>query len=134
MLTPQDEGRLFEVEIAQEFGLRNSFASGSFWFDPLDINGKGTRWSCKFTRKKSFPLSQALVDEAVSDTSGPGADGSIPIWAIRLAEEKYDLIILQKADFKLLLEQTFNLVEPSKSDVRKKKSRIPILMREEDVE
>lgn len=132
-MTPQEEGRLFEQEIAQEFGLRNSFASGSFWFDPLDINGRGTRWSAKYTRNKSFPLSQALVDEAVEDTSGPGADGSIPIWVVRLQSPQYDLIVLQKEDFKLLLEQDFSLtIEPRKSEIKRQKLNLPILMREED--
>lgn len=132
-MTPQQQGRQFEKEIADEFDLQTTPASGAFWFSKLDLFGYGTRWSCKFTQKRSFRLTQDDIDEAVKACQGPGGDGSIPLWMLRLGSEKYDLVIMRKEDFKLFTEKNINLRAPEigKSVLKRRRSEVPILLREE---
>jgi hypothetical protein len=131
-LTAQNRGRDFEQELAKEFGARGSIASGALWFDKLDGSGIGYRVSSKYTDKASFSISQGLIDEAVKACEGIGADGSMPIWAIRLQSPKYDLIVLRKDDFKALLEEPALIkIDYSKAELKRKRASIPQLLRDD---
>lgn len=136
MSSAQDEGREFEKELADELGLSVVPGSGNQWYSQLDLIGRGVRWSLKYTREKSFRLTQEDVREAVVATQGVSGDGSIPLWAVRLGTEEYDLIIMRKNDFLLMQEGELTLIgndePPKKSEIRRARSRVPILLREED--
>lgn len=130
--TAQTKGRIFEQEIAKEFSLYTTPASGAVWYSKLDAWDLLTRWSCKFTEKESYRLTKKDIDEAIAACQGPGGDGSLPLWAIRLQVEKYDLIIMRKEDFKLLLSGDLEIEKKvSKHEVKRRRSQIPILLREE---
>jgi len=133
-LSPQEEGRIFETEIAEEFALQENPASGAVWYSKLDLRGYSTRWWLRLTKKRFFRLTQDNIDEAVRACYGPGGDGSLPIWAIRVGEEKYDLIFMRKNDFKLLIEDEIDMryVVSDKNEKKKRRAALPILMREEE--
>ncbi len=126
-------GTEYEEEMAEELGLKRIVGSGSTWHSKLDLKGVLARWSLKFTSKKSFVVSQDLIDEAVYACEGPGGDGRTPIWLIRLANKKYDLVIMRKNDF--LAMQTEDLIytgkQDKKSQVKRKLASTPQLFRDE---
>jgi hypothetical protein len=131
MDTPQDKGRQFEKELAQEFGLKQVPGSGSTWHSKLDINGNGARWSLKFTEKSWFPITMADIHEALDACYGVGGAGETPIWAARVPEG--DFIIMRKEDFIALHENdmTFIVKENKKLAARKAKANTPELLRED---
>ena len=132
-MNPQELGRRFEKEIADEFGLQQTPASGALWFSKLDVVGFSSRWSCKFTEKRSFRLSQDEIEEAIRACTGVGGDGTIPVWALRIGNERYDLVMMRKEDFKLLLQKDISpgIQETGKSAQKRRRSEIPILLRED---
>ena len=127
------EGGLeFEEEIAKELRLERIVGSGNKWHSKLDLKGILARWSLKFTSKKSFVVTQSLIDEAVDACEGPGGDGSTPVWLIRIGSRKYDMILLRKIDF--LQMQTEEVIytgdTTTKSDLKRAKAAVPQLLRE----
>jgi len=130
-MTPQDQGREFEKDLADEFGLQQTPASGSVWHSKLDLVGLGARWSLKFTTKESFPITATDILEAEMACDGPGGDGKIPIWAARIPRGDY--IIMRKEDFKNLQQGKIKLIEEDRPQVaaRKARARQPELLREE---
>jgi hypothetical protein len=131
-ISPQNEGRGFEKEISDEFKLSQTPASGAFWSSKLDLFGFKSRWSAKFTAKRSFRLTQDDVEEAIKAC----LDGSVPIWIIRIGEERYDIVAMRKEDFKSILSGDIRLeIETSgKSAQKRKRSGLPILLRETEGE
>ena len=128
------EGGLeFEDEMAAELGLNNIVGSGSTWHSKLDLKGILARWSLKFTKNKSFVVDHILIDEAVNACEGPGGDGSVPIWLIRIGNSKYDMIMLRKNDFKMMQETDVELlhVESTKIEQKRKRASVPQLFRDE---
>lgn len=119
---PIPKWKIFEEEIAKEFNLNLTKASGALWFSKLDSFGTGSRWSCKFTENNSISISKSIIDEAVNVCQGPGGDNKTPIWALRINESRYDLIVMRKEDFKVLLESPESL----SVDVANKKRGNPL--------
>lgn len=134
MDTPQARGRKFEKEIGDEFDLYQTPASGALFYSKLDLAGFGSRWSCKFTEKRSFRLTQEDIEEAIRACTGVGGDGTIPVWALRIGEERYDLVIMRKEDFKLLLNKEISIGKSgsTKNEMKKKRAATPQLLREEE--
>lgn len=129
-MTPQQEGRLFEERLAEELGLKKTPGSGAFWSDKLDLKGTKMRWSLKYTSKRSFSISQDLIDEAVRVCEGPGGDFSIPLWAIEIESPKYDMVLMRKDDFLALLSEDQKLEIKSKQS-KYKNAKTPTLLRED---
>lgn len=133
--TPQQRGRDFEVELRKEFGLKPVPGSGSVWWSKLDLKGRLARWSLKFTTKKSFDITQDMVDEAISACYGPGGDGSMPLWGVRIGDERYDLVVMLKQDFAALQRGEIQpLISEGREKTRQRKAlaSVPALLREED--
>jgi len=126
-------GTEFEEEMATELCLESIVSSGSTWHSKLDLKGILTRWSLKFTRSKSFVVSQDLIDEAVKACDGPGGDGRIPLWLFRLNNSKYDMIMMRKNDFKMMNETEVKLMptDNSKIEQKRKRASLPQLFRDE---
>lgn len=136
-MTPQERGREFEDELALEFGLDVVPGSGSQWHSKLDITGKGARWSLKYTEGHSVPLTAVDLYEAVEACEGIGADGSMPLWAIRMEKLfgvcETDFVLLRKEDFRSLAAGELELIAPEKPKAAQRKARaaIPALLRED---
>lgn len=132
MSTPQDQGRQFEKDLANEFGTDQVPGSGSVWHSKLDNSGYGARWSLKFTEKEQFPISYSDILEALEACYGIGGDGSIPLWAARVPIG--DFVLMRKEDFKDLQEGNVNFINKDKSKVAERKARanLPELLREDD--
>lgn len=127
-------GTEFEEELSKEFGIAQVSGSGNQWHSKLDLSGRGAKWSLKATSKKSLSISQSIIDEAVHACEAVGGDGTIPIWAFRIGEEKYDIIAMRKEDFKLLQQGDVQIISDPVSDQvmqRRVKASKPSLLRDE---
>lgn len=129
-MTAQQRGRQFEVNLASELGLETTPASGAVWYSKLDVKGKKTRWSLKHTDANTFSINIGLISEAVKATQGIEGDGAIPMWAISIGGIDETLVMMRVGDFKLIQEGE-NLIDvlPSRSDERRKRASLPILLR-----
>ncbi len=130
-MTPQNQGRQFEKDLAEEFGLKQVPGSGSVWHSKLDIKGNDFRWSLKYTEKNQVPISFADILEALEACYGAGGDGSTPIWAMRIPVGDY--IILSKEDFKAIQNGWIKIINEDnpKVEQRKAKARTPELLRDD---
>lgn len=134
-MTAQQRGRDFEVNLASELGLETTPASGAVWYSKLDVKGKKTRWSLKHTDSNTFSINIGLISEAVNATQGIQGDGTIPMWAFNIGGIGETLVMMRLRDFKLLQEgETLVDVISSRSDERRKRASLPILLRSEDDE
>jgi len=111
-MTPYNQGRVFEEELAEEFGLELTPASGSVWYSKLDLKGNRTRWSLKSTIANKFPIRLIDINESLKACFGPGGDGSNPIWAVRTPVG--DFIVLRKEEFKELQRGELKLINEPK--------------------
>jgi len=129
-MTAQNQGRQFEKELAEEFGLELVPSSGSVWYSKLDLKGRGARWSLKYTSLIKWPLTYEDIEEGIAACYGPGGDGSCPIWAVRIAPNE-DYIILRKEDFKAIQKGDIKLIEEDRPHVaaRKQRASQPELLR-----
>lgn len=128
-----NKGIEFEEEFANEMGLTPVPGSGSQWHSKLDVSGQGARWSLKY-RDGSFRIDKAFIDEAVSATVGIGGTGEIPLWAIRLSDPKYDLVLMRKDDFKAMQAGELKVIpdKRTKTSIRTRLAEVPSLLREEN--
>lgn len=136
MNTPQNQGREFEKELAEEFGLNQVPGSGSVWYSKLDLSGNNVRWSLKFTTRENFPITFHDILEALDACYGVGGDGSTPLWAARIEPLEEDFIVMRKEDFKLMqmgFQKLMNIISEDKPQVaaRKNRARQPELLRED---
>lgn len=126
----------FERDLAKEFGLERTPASGSTWHSKLDLKGRHLfRWSLKFTIRKIWPLRYVDMEQDIKDCLGPGGDGSSPIWAIK--NPLGEFIVLRKEDFILMQaghDKLLTIIEEDKPQVAAKKARArkPELLRDEE--
>lgn len=133
MSSPQEKGRDFERELADEFGLSLVPGSGNQWWAKLDLKGRRARWSLKYTESNSFPLRRVDFEEALEATTGLQGDGSISLFAVRIDGLPDDLVLMWKNDFIMLQAGELQLIgseaPPKKSEERRARSRVPVLMR-----
>lgn len=130
----QEKGLQFERDWSERFGLDLVPGSGAVWHSKLDLKSdRRARWSLKYTEKKSYSIKTADIDEAVDACEGPGGDGSVPVWGFRIGGEGHELIALRPDDFELLQRGELRLVgeRETKGSERRRRSTIPVLMREE---
>jgi len=123
-------GNIFEEDLSKEFGINKTINSGSFWFSKMDLIGRGARWSLKATSKKSFSLSQDIINEA---RQACASEGSIPVWALRIGSSDYDVIVIGKEDFKLLQKGDIQLINGNATDKtlqRRIRANTPVLLRD----
>ena len=133
--TPQQLGRDFEKELATEFGLKQVPGSGAVWHSKLDIHGNDARWSLKSTDLVSFPITLTDIREAFEACYGPGGDGSIPLFAVRMQQIDEDFVVMRKEDFIAFHADDLKLInsdERPQVAARKKRARTPELLREEE--
>jgi hypothetical protein len=90
----ENPGITFEKEMAKTLGLDRVPGSGNQWHSKLDLKGRLTRWSLKFTSKDRYTITQADIDEARAATTSLSGDGRVPLWLLRLATSEYDLVVI----------------------------------------
>lgn len=121
----------FENDLAKELQMERVPGSGATWHSKLDVAGKGTRWSLKYTEKDSITISKTkVIEEALAATGGLGGTDEIPLWAFRIQDT--DLVMMRKEDFYRMVEEEVKLIKPTKAQERRARSRVPVLMREEE--
>lgn len=125
-----EAGLDFERRFAETTGSDLVPASGSQWWAKLDAEGAQILWSLKNTTKKTFSLTQALIDEGVTAVDAPGGKGddTIPGWGIHFADE--DVVVLRLSDFVRVLGEGRKLAQKSKEEARFEASRVPALFRD----
>jgi hypothetical protein len=133
-MTAQSQGREFEKELAEEFGLQQIAGSGSVWHSKLDAKGNNARWSLKFTTNLSFPLTVSDIYEALEACYGPGGDGSTPIWAVRMEATGDDYIVMRKEDWAAFHMDDLKYINEDRPQVaaRKAKAKVPELLRDNE--
>ena len=131
-MSEQQQGREWEKEIADEFGLTLVPGSGAPWHSKLDITGQGARWSLKWTSKDSYRVTKEDLEEAIDATRGMGGTGEIPFWAFHIAGQ--DFVMMRKDDFKSYQQGDLVVIpeKRTKTAIRARLSDIPILLREEE--
>lgn len=132
-MTEQQEGRDWESDFAEEFGLTLVPGSGApWWSGKLDVTGEGARWSLKWTSKESYRLTQKDINEALEATRGLGGTSEIPLWAFNIQGE--ELVMMRKEDFKQIQSGELNVLPEvrTKTLERTRLAEIPILLRNDD--
>lgn len=121
----------FEHDLAKELGLQRVAGSGNQWHSKLDIRGKDTRWSLKYTEEKGVNLTRATLAEAILACGGIGGTGETPVWAVRL-EGMDDFVMMRLSDWKaFFLENSAFRIESSRTQDRRARAKTPQLMRED---
>lgn len=131
-----NSGTTFEKEISRRLGLARVPGSGNQWHSKLDLTGRLSRWSLKFTEKDRYSLKQSDIDEMDSATQSLTGDGRIPLMLLRLAEPKYDLVVMHLEDFLAMQDEGVEFMEsaPGTSRKRAEAAKIPGLFRRQDEE
>jgi len=132
-VTVQQQGRDWESDFAEEFGLELVPGSGSpWWSGKLDVTGQGARYSLKYTTKESFRITVGDIQEALEACRGLGGTSEIPLWAFNIQGE--ELVMMRKEDFKQIQAGELNVLPEvrTKTKERTRLSEIPILLREYD--
>ena len=101
------------------------------WHSKLDVKDNVVRWSCKFTRHESYRLTQDDLTEIFYATTGPGGDASVPAMVIRIGSPTFDVVVLPASEFIRLMKMGNYSIPESKADMKRTRSKIPILYRRE---
>jgi len=128
-------GKIFEDDLSKEFGIDKVPGSGNQYHSKLDLKGNGARWSLKATSHKSISVTQDVIDEAVAACESLSGDGSMPLWAFRIGDNSYDMIMMRKEDFKALQAGELKLIEVEtnkKTEQKRLRAKIPRLLRNGD--
>lgn len=126
-------GTEFEKDLSREFGINRVPGSGNQFHSKLDLYGNGARWSLKATENKSISISQDVIDEAVAACESLYGTGEMPVFAFRIGNENYDMIMVRKDDFKSLQTGDIKIIEVEtnkKTEQRRARAKTPRLLRE----
>lgn len=114
-VTPQQEGRDYEVELAARYGGEVQPGSGSTPRFKLDLKLGSLLISAKHTRHESYRLTAAELREALAGAAGPGGRGEIMMMAIEMQGFPDDVFVMRGSDLHALLEGEVDVtIAPSK--------------------
>jgi hypothetical protein len=114
-VTPQQQGRDYEAELADRLGGKAQPASGAGPRWKLDLKLGSLLFSAKHTEHESYRLKAEDLREALAGTQGPGGRGEIPAMAIRMAGFPDDVFVMRGSDLRALLEEEVTAsISPSK--------------------
>jgi len=119
----------FESFLADRLGLQRVPGSGNKWYNKLDVRGRGTRWSLKATGESGFRVTSNMINEALNVTDGIGGTGETPVWAVRVDEGDFIIMLLEDW-IKLVKEEGFS-IPPTKTDEKRRRANTPQLLRGE---
>jgi hypothetical protein len=130
--SPQKSGRRFERFWAALFGVEPQKGSGNVWYAKLDVGDGTFTFSCKWTEKESHSISKELLREADNAIRENG-DNSIPAIAIALDGGTETVVVCRASDFVRILEsEQSRYIVPTKGEQKRRRSRLPGLLRDED--
>lgn len=114
-LTPQQQGRDYEAELAARLGGKAQPASGATPRFKLDLKVASLLFSAKHTEHESYRLTAKDLNEMVAGAQGPGGRGEIPAMAIRMQGFSDDVFVLRGSDLRAILESETDVAfTPSK--------------------
>ena len=129
---PQKTGRRFETFWASVFGVKPVKGSGALWYAKLDVaDGGSILWSCKHTDDASFRVSKALFREAEDAVIGQGGVGGDTIPGLAVSVDGEVIVALKAEDFLRMFKKNVKWIEPTKSEQKRARSKIPSILREE---
>ncbi len=110
METPQEQGRLFESEMADKYNLNLTKGSGSGKWEKLDAFDQELVVSCKYTSKDSINITVSMIDEAKGAAYGTGGRGADIIPVILAGLKSGEVVcIIDPNDFFYLLDEIRSL-------------------------
>jgi len=131
--TAQRAAKSFEVEWAARVGGKVTPGSGNQWHSKQDVGSVSFLWSLKFTTKKSFSITQDVLDDVAKDTWSPGGKSLIPAIGIRIGSPEYDVVVMRYSDFESLARGELIIVGEEANDHAKEAwARTPELLRGSD--
>ncbi len=132
-----EAGRDFERDFAKRIGGQLVPGSGNKWFAKLDVANVGVLlWSLKHTDLTTFPLSQSIIDEAVTaitDVSSGEGGSIIPGIAVEIGKKNpLRVCILLEDDLLTMFQEQIKLGRETRGEAIRRKARVPQLLREEE--
>jgi hypothetical protein len=103
-VTPQQEGRDYEAELAARLGGKAQPNSGAGPRWKLDLKLGSLLFSVKHTLHESYRLKAEDLREALAGAQGPGGRGEIPAMAIKMQGFPDDIFVLRGSDLTAILE------------------------------
>lgn len=134
-------GRLFESLFVKIFGGKEVPGSGNQAFRKLDTEqGSFILWSLKATKKKSFSLTKADLDEAYEAVRGLGGVGSETIAGLAICFVEGDepkptdkiFAVIDMHDYVSQLKEKPEVFKASKADEKYARADVPQLLRQAD--
>lgn len=124
-----ERGLEFEAEAATALGLTQTVASGSQHFDRSDAKGR-VRLSCKANpiKRRTWGETREQLREAIDLAVGTG---ETPALAIEDTDGEQFLLLRLADGAALLTEEIKTQRQPSRAEVVREASRIPVLLRDE---
>lgn len=119
----QERGYSFEKVFGDVLGLEPTRGSGNQWFAKMDINGAEILVSCKHTDADSFRVTKGHLREIQKACVGEQE----PVMAIDVNGEVY--IVQRAGDWIASRTSEASFITPNKSDVKRARTRVPILLR-----
>lgn len=130
--TPQDRGRAFESEVADDFGLERVPGSGNRLFK-LDLTAGELRLSLKHTDSASVRVDERMLQELEDATSGPGGAGAHQTGAlvVRIGALDRVVAVIDWQDLVALLKSdAVGSIDSTKDEQRRAAVELPTLLRE----
>jgi hypothetical protein len=135
--TPQGAGRVFEKVFAKLFGCEPVKGSGSQWHAKLDVADGQILWSLKHSNRgrlkfDNYDVADDLFPEVVAAINGQGGVGSTTIPGVATSDDDGNIfVVLRAEDFARMVTEDVKYVAPPADEVKRKRSRIPLLLRDE---
>lgn len=131
--TAQQRGYDFEKEWADVLGAKVTKGSGNQWWARMDVPDGVFLWSLKATTKKGFRLTKGLMQEVWTAIVGLGGKGEAEAgMAIDIDGDKF--VVIPAETFARLMRENVKYIKPTKADVKRASSKVPLLMRGDDDE
>lgn len=130
--TPQEKGRAYERRFAKARGAEPVPQSGAGIYK-LDAGQRQLLWSLKWTGARSFRVDEEMLRELDRATSGAGGIGHdvTGLLVVRLEPLDREVFVGDVDDIVRLLESDAQLIPPSKDTMKRARSRVPGLFRED---
>ena len=118
-VTPQQEGRDYEAELAARYGGTPQPGSGAGHRYKLDWKLASVLFSVKHTIHESFTLKASDLRETLAGSQGPGGRGEVPMMAIKMAGFPDDVFLVRGSDMRAIFQGDVEIsVAPSKREAK----------------
>jgi hypothetical protein len=130
--TPQDLGRVWELDLADRVGGQPIPQSGA-GARKLDVGAFTLIFSAKWTGHRSIRIDEAMIEELRTATVGAGGVGGhvVPILATKIEPLGRKMAVLDLEDLFVLLEHDVQMIPPSKDKIRRARASMPSALRDD---